>query len=238
MSAKVHTIYFGKKPITYRIVRRERRTMQISVLPDMTVEVIAPKTADASAIRGRVYRRAAWILKQIDFFRQFHPKTPDRKFEPGETHLYLGRRYRLKAVHASVASIKLVAGHIVIATRGPYDTAEGRRLVQDWQRAQARSYFEQRLAVCLDRFPDRLRFEPKSLIVRQLRLRWGSMSPSGRLMLNRSLIQAAVHEIDYVITHELCHRIHHHHGPSFFDLLNRVMPDWQKRKLSLERRMA
>jgi predicted metal-dependent hydrolase len=64
------------------------------------------------------------------------------------------------------------------------------------------------------------------------------MTKTGRLVLNRSLIQASVYEIDYVITHELCHREHHHHGPKFFELLERVMPDWQSRKRSLERRLA
>jgi len=47
-----------------------------------------------------------------------------------------------------------------------------------------------------------------------------------------------VDKIDYVITHELCHRVHHHHGPKFFELLDRVMPDWPERKQSLERRLA
>ena len=88
------------------------------------------------------------------------------------------------------------------------------------------------------RFSRRSAVEPKALIVRQLKQRWGSMSPAGRLVLNRALIQAAVPEIDYVITHELCHRIHHHHGAAFFDLLDRVMPDWQQKKISLERRLA
>ena len=74
--------------------------------------------------------------------------------------------------------------------------------------------------------------------MRRLRQRWGSMSPGWRLMLNRRLIEAPVDAIDYVITHELCHIAEPHHGPAFFDLLGRVMPDWEKRKARLERVMA
>ena len=57
-------------------------------------------------------------------------------------------------------------------------------------------------------------------------------------MLNRRLIEAPIDAIDYVITHELCHVTEPHHGAAFYDLLERVMPDWERRKLRLERVMA
>jgi len=44
----------------------------------------------------------------------------------------------------------------------------------------------------------------------------------------------ATHCIDYVITHELVHLIHPHHGAAFYDLLEALMPDWRKRKQRLE----
>ena len=47
-----------------------------------------------------------------------------------------------------------------------------------------------------------------------------------------------VDAIDYVITHELCHVAEPHHGAAFFDLLDKVMPDWERRKQRLERAMA
>ena len=68
--------------------------------------------------------------------------------------------------------------------------------------------------------------------------RWGSHSPSGKVILNPDLIRAPVECIDYVITHELCHTEHKHHGREFFDLLERIMPDWEKRKARLEQRLA
>jgi predicted metal-dependent hydrolase len=61
------------------------------------------------------------------------------------------------------------------------------------------------------------------------------MSPAGRLLLNAA---SCVDAIDYVITHELCHMAEPHHGAAFFDLLDKVMPDWERRKQRLERAMA
>ena len=51
-------------------------------------------------------------------------------------------------------------------------------------------------------------------------------------------IQAPVDAIDYVITHELCHLAEPHHGPAFYELLERVMPDWKRRKQRLKRALA
>ena len=68
--------------------------------------------------------------------------------------------------------------------------------------------------------------------------RWGSMSPGGRLLLNPDLVRAPTDAIDYVITHELCHLAVPNHSRDFYDLQARVMPDWERRKLRLEKALA
>jgi len=67
-----------------------------------------------------------------------------------------------------------------------------------------------------------------------MKKRWGSLSRSGLLTLNTDLIRAPQECIDYVITHELCHTLHHDHGAAFYALLVEVMPDWERRKHKLE----
>ena len=68
-----------------------------------------------------------------------------------------------------------------------------------------------------------------------MKRRWGSCSGTGRILLNTELVKAPVHCIDYVITHELCHLRFASHGPEFYRLLDRLMPDWRQRKERLER---
>ena len=70
--------------------------MEIAVLPDSTVIVKAPVQSDVALIEKKVIKRACWILRQLDYFKQFNPKTPDRCYVGGETHRYLGKQYRLK----------------------------------------------------------------------------------------------------------------------------------------------
>jgi predicted metal-dependent hydrolase len=65
--------------------------------------------------------------------------------------------------------------------------------------------------------------------------RWGSWTRRGGICLNPELVKAPASCIDYVVTHELCHAVHGHHGKAFYELLRRVMPDWEHRKARLER---
>ena len=98
MSGTAWQIEYGQQVIEFSIVRRERKTLEIAVEPDMSVVVAAPLDAPIAAIETKVRRRAAWISRQRRFFAQFLPRTPQRVFISGETHLYLGRQYRLKVI--------------------------------------------------------------------------------------------------------------------------------------------
>ena len=229
---------YGGQDIEYQVVRRPRKTLEIAVEPNASVVVVAPLDASIEAIEAKLRKRAAWVRRQQRYFVQFDPRTPERRFIAGETHLYLGRQYRLKVVPHAQECVRLIRGFIVVQTHRPICTDVVRDLVESWYRGRARTKFEERIEACLQRFPEPDTFRPRGLIVRQIRQRWGSMSPAGRLLLNRRLIEAPVDAIDYVITHELCHVEELHHDAAFFELLERVMPDWERRKQRLERLMA
>jgi predicted metal-dependent hydrolase len=238
MKAEQHWVQYGQHRIEFAIVRRDRTTLEIAVEPDASVVVAAPKGATLAMIGEKVRKRAAWIRRQQRYFIQFLPRTPDRQYVAGETHLYLGRQYRLKVAPHVQATVKAARGFIVVKTHRPERTEVTRELVEAWYRERAHVKFAERLEANLLRFPAPEDFRPKGLIVRQLRQRWGSMSPASRLLLTRRLIEAPIDAIDYVITHELCHIAVPHHGPEFFELLDRVLPDWPRRKHRLERAMA
>jgi predicted metal-dependent hydrolase len=183
-------------------------------------------------------KRKDWVRTQRQYFSQFHPLTKPREYVSGETHLFLGRRLRLKVVKGSAKGVKATRQHLTVCA-GPTTSA---RLVEaelwQWYREQAADLFQERMLGCMVKLNIPKNEGPKSLIVRRYKSRWGSMSADGVLGLNLDLIRAPIECIDYVIIHELCHLRFPHHGPRFWDLLERVMPDWRKRKTKLERLTA
>ncbi len=239
MTAPEHfSLLYGETRIDYQVVRRARKTLEIAVEPDASVVIAAPEDASLEAIEAKLRKRAAWVTRQQRFFAQFLPRVPPREFLPGETHLYLGRQYRLKVVPHVQQAVKMMRGYFIVQTHRPLSPDITRELVEAWYRERAHIKFAERIEINLRRFADAEAHRPKGLTLRHLKQRWGSMSPGSRLMLNRRLIEAPIDAIDYVITHELCHVAEPHHGAAFYELLGRVMPDWERRKLRLERAMA
>lgn len=239
MTAPEHfSMLYGETRIDYQVVRRARKTLEIAVEPDASVVIAAPEDASLEAIEAKLRKRAAWVTRQQRFFSQFLPRVPPRAFLPGETHLYLGRQYRLKVVPHVQQAVKMMHGYFIVQTHRPLSPDVTQELVEAWYRERAHIKFGERIEINLRRFADAEAHRPKGLTVRHLKQRWGSMSPGSRLMLNRRLIEAPMDAIDYVITHELCHVTEPHHGAAFYELLQLVMPDWERRKLRLERAMA
>ena len=66
--------------------------------------------------------------------------------------------------------------------------------------------------------------------IRAQHTRWGSCSSSGNLNFNCLLALVPSGVLDYVVVHELCHRIEMNHSPRFWREVGRVMPDYEDHK--------
>ena len=62
--------------------------------------------------------------------------------------------------------------------------------------------------------------------VRSQRSKWGSCSSRGGLNFNCLLLLAPAEVLDYVVVHELCHRLEMNHSPRFWAEVKRVLPDY------------
>ncbi len=119
MNMESLNIPYGDGQIAFQLKRRDRRTLAISVNPDASVEVVAPIDATLDKVFEKVRKRASWIQRQQRFFTQFRPRTPERQYVSGETHLYLGRQYKLKVVADIQQQVKLYRGRLVVQSHRP-----------------------------------------------------------------------------------------------------------------------
>jgi predicted metal-dependent hydrolase len=99
---------YGGLVIPFQVQFRDRKHLAITVHPQMTLEVVAPRGAALEQVLARIEKRAGWIVRQWRFFEQYRPPQPGRRFVSGETHVYLGRQYRLKVQTGSPEGVKLL----------------------------------------------------------------------------------------------------------------------------------
>lgn len=228
------SIQFGSKKIEFLIEYSNRKTLGITVTPDLDVLVKAPIDSSINKIKEKILKKAAWIIKQQSFFLSFQPKTPERRYIGGETHLYLGKQYLLKIELSKKDSVKLKGKFIEVQTS---DKSKVKGLVKEWYLLHAKSKFKEIAQPLIEEFKKH-KVEPDSIVFREMPTRWGSCTPKGKIILNPELIKAPKACIEYVIIHELCHLIYHDHTQKFIDLQTKEMPDWEKWKSKLENLLA
>jgi predicted metal-dependent hydrolase len=228
----VGSLTYGRDTIRYEVRFVEsRRTLSIEVHPDSRVLVCAPTGCPQAVIAERVRKRARWISRQLTEFEGYRPRTPARQYISGESHLYLGRQYRLKLLAGDKAGVKCARGQLLVSLLGEPDPVRVKAVLHRWYLDRARTVFSDVLDGSLRHFKGAQR--PR-LIVRTMQSRWGSLSRAGTMTLNVNLVRAPRPCIEYVVTHELCHVKHRDHDAHFFKLLGQVMPDWDQRKRRLE----
>lgn len=232
----VATLKYGDRETQYSVATVERLTSKIliHVHPDGIVEVEAPPNRATAAIRSAVQKRARWIFENLDSAKDARAYALPREYVGGETHFYLGRRYRLlvREERGAPSTVKLVRGCIEIVAPVADQAAIKRRL-RHWYRVRALEYFQRRL----DHIVTSLDWLDKVPTMKMVPMehQWGSCTPSGSIHLNPALIRAPRHCIDYVLLHELCHLKEHNHSKKFYALLGKHNPNWVDTKAELDR---
>lgn len=92
---------------------------------------------------------------------------------------------------------------------------------------QAKHYIPERIA----HYADLMGVSYGRITIRSQRTRWGSCSSKGNLNFNCLLMLAPPQVVDYVVVHELSHRLHMNHSEHFWATVERYMPDyalWRK----------
>ena len=236
MQDTLHQVNYGSKRILYSLSFTARKSLGIRVTPNGDVNVIAPLNTELIDINKKVKSKADWILKQQSFFNGYRPIIPSRKFVNGETHLYLGRQYKMQILKGDIDEVKIYRGTMAITTKKT-ESIYIEKLVEDWYKIKALFHFEELLIICLEKFK-KYKIGKPVLYIRKMQKRWGSCTKAGKIILNTELIKAPKASIEYVIIHELCHLVHYNHNKDFYELQQNLFPDWEKWKEKLEQSLS
>lgn len=214
--------------IDVEIVRKKIKNLHIGCYPpDGRVRVAAPEHMGNDAIKLAVLTRMPWIRrKQAQFLGQ--DRQAPRRFISGETHFLFGRPLRLevqeweKNVHRIS---RQRSNHLLLRVPMGSQTAQLRRWMTAWLKAELRKVAEPRIQTLADRMGVR----PAKWGIRAMKTKWGSCNAKrGVIWLNAELAKKPERMIDYVIVHELAHLVSPRHDSQFTAILDRELPRWRE----------
>src|SRR5713226_7652171 len=86
--------------VAVQIVRKDIKNLHLGVYPpNGRVRVAAPLRVSNDAVRLAVIEKLGWINRQRSKFAR-QPRQSKREVVSGESHYFLGRRYRLRVLEA------------------------------------------------------------------------------------------------------------------------------------------
>ena len=138
MSTEQHHIVV--RGVRVEIVRKDIKNLHLGVYPpNGRVRVAAPLRVSDDAVRLAVIGKLAWVKRQRAQF-ETQPRQSEREMVSGESHYFLGRRYRLRVVLREGFSTVAVRGKSIIEmhVRPVMGPSERQRALHRWYRQQLR----------------------------------------------------------------------------------------------------
>lgn len=196
-----------------KITKSKRNSIALVVHPNGIVEVRAPKYLPDFTIRAFVKSKSTWIEERLKFVAK--KKTLVRKFEDGNTFMFMGKEYPLKI--GNFLKIEIMDGMICFPLGM---IPNGRVHLEKWYIRQAKAVVKK----LVDEYAVSMNTSINGLSFSDTSSKWGSCTHDNRLQFNWRLIMAPLLVIRYVVIHELAHTTEKNHKVIFWNIVRRHNP--------------
>ncbi|MFJ7946535.1 M48 family metallopeptidase [Streptomyces sp. NPDC096354] len=216
-----------------------RRRLGLTIERDRSLTLHVPKGCEVRRAEDFVRSSAGWIEAKARLSEERRQLHPTRSLRDGEIHRYLGRDHRLLIVddtsdEAPVPAVRLVAGRLRLDSAVAADPMLARKAIADWYSRAGQHWTRRRLQP----WAARMDVPEPTVRVRDLGHRWGSYrvgaADNGVISLHWAVFQLPIHLVDYVVAHELAHVRVTGHGPEYWRLLGRALPECRRLKTELD----
>jgi predicted metal-dependent hydrolase len=218
--------------IQVKVYRKGIKNLHLGVYPPSgRVRVAAPLRVSDDAVRLAVISKLGWIKRQRARF-EAQPRQSAREMVSGESHYFLGRRYRLRVVeHPSPPSV-LLCGRSRLELRLRPGTAAGQRnrILNEWYRQHLKTL----IPPLIEKWQAVLGVTAADWGVKKMKTRWGTCNiEARRIWLNLELAKKPVQCLEYIVAHEMVHLIERNHNDRFISILEKHLPHWRAQRAIL-----
>ncbi|AQU05282.1 M48 family metallopeptidase [Dehalococcoides mccartyi] len=188
--------------------------------------VTVPHQYNMNGLDDILLQRSAWILKHQNKMNANRFVLEDGLHD-GQQVPYLGKLYTLRIKeggergHVSLAENTI---HLLTGGKTPVEVME------KWYRHRAAGIVK----TCLEKNASKMGLSFGRLCIRAQKTRWGSCTSMGDLNFNWKLATIPPEVMDYVVIHELSHRVEMNHTDRFWVIVEKYCPNWKALRKQLK----
>ena len=212
--------------VRVEVVRKPIKNLHLSVHPpDGRVRVSAPAHIDDEVVRLAVVSKLPWIRRHQKTFAD-QPRQSQREMVSGESHYFLGRRYRLSVTERDGPNRITLNGTsgLTMHLRPGTDRDKREQLLYGWYRRHLKELVPDLIA----KWQPIIGVQVDDWGIKRMKTRWGSCNARDhRVWLNLELAKKPPGCLEYVLVHELVHLLESHHNDRFKTLMDQFMPQWR-----------
>jgi len=201
-----------------QVVRSERKSFRIEI-KNGKINVMAPLWAKKEDIDKMVQRHSTWIITKLEHYQ----KNPiiKKEFITGEKFLFLGEEYPLIVEDTPAYALRFHDKSFYLASDCRDNAIE---YFTQFYKQKAKKIIGPRTI----EISKLLEIEISNVKITSAQSRWGSCTSKGNVNFSFRLIMAPPKTIDSVIVHELAHRFEMNHSSKFYDIVQKIMPDYKE----------
>jgi len=220
--------------LSVQIVRKAIKNLHLGVYPpNGRVRVAAPLALTDDAVRLAVISRLGWIKRQRAKF-EGQPRQSKREMVTGESHYFLGQRYRLRVIEHHGAGKVVLPNKSTMAlyVRPETSPMQRKEVLQRWYRKQLKVL----IPPLLDKWQATLGVQVRDWGVKKMKTKWGACNANARrIWLNLELAKKQLHCIEFIVVHEMVHLLERKHNEIFISYMGKFLPRWKFYKEELNK---
>ncbi len=218
--------------VPIRVYAEWRKSTRISMASKAVILRI-PKFLSTILLKTEIERAKVWCEKHFKQRPELLEKYRSKEYFSGEQFTVLNQTFTLQLSHENrkTAGASVKGEEVIIKLPSGISGLEQSKVIKKLlSRSLAKAVYHDFCVLVHDINKSHFKKTINDIKLKYNRTNWGSCSSMSNLNFSTRLLLAPLEVIKYVIVHELAHLEELNHSYKFWNIVERVMPDYRKKE--------
>lgn len=225
------TIEINNTKLECMVSFSKRKTIAIKIEENGQINIYVPVGIDMDYIDKVIQSKESWIWSNyhriLENNRAGIADCSKTELQNGSILKFKGKEYNLQIFKLGRKNqIYFDGDFIIVCVKDLNNQEEIINLVENFYREYARKVFTEKV----EKFAEKMQVTYGRISIKEQKTRWGSCSSKGNLNFNWKVVKAPEYVIDYLVVHELSHRIEMNHSKAFWKVVKDTLPEYEAGK--------